>query len=600
MVKKIIFFLLLCVSSFLLICCDNEVDQPAPVYKVIFYNGSDVIKEVEFKKGDKIEYPEVNIPEGYYYAWDKELPTEIDNNYIISLELFEKTKEYKYIISGEVVDTRTVKYSEEVVNYPYGKEDWVDSFTWDEEFLGEEDNVLKYTRTLNKKGKEYTIKLYDGNNLLDIEPKSYVAGSTTTLPIPKKDGYEFIGWFVSDISLYRYYEIGPNSYGNVVLYARFLETVKHERITLPNATAHITKINKIAHSSGNGTFVYQPQLPGGVPQSAGTYNWSSSDETIATISQYSSITGKKAGCCIITGVSQTDSSIVINGIIQVTGDGITSVTEEEANVIELCTVTFLDRDDNVIETQHVVKGGSVIYPIPPVVQNYAFTGWDRVNYNIKADTTIRATYKRGTNNYQGKKFSIIGDSISTYQDYIPAGYACFYPYPTADVNDVNMTWWMMAVNKLGAGLFINNSYSGSCASSGTGASASSNQTRLNKLVVNNERPDVIIIYMGSNDCASKYVTIDDFSSGYKETITKTMILCPDAEIILCTLPISKLYTEENRVAYNEVILEYANKYELKVCDLGSIDISNDLVDSAHPKTSGMKIVANKIVEELLK
>ena len=163
-----------------------------------------------------------------------------------------------------------------------------------------------------------------------------------------------------------------------------------------------------------------------------------------------------------------------------------------------------------------------------------------------------------------------------------------------------MTWWMMMANRLGAGLFINNSYSGSCAASSTGSSASSYRSRIEKLVVGEERPDVVIIYMGSNDCASKYVDENQFSSGYDDTIKLVMELCPESEIVLCTLPKSKLYTEDNRVIYNNIILNYGTKYNLKVCNLGDIDISDNLVDSAHPTTAGMKIVADKMVEELLK
>ena len=124
----------------------------------------------------------------------------------------------------------------------------------------------------------------------------------------------------------------------------------------------------------------------------------------------------------------------------------------------------IDKDGEIIETQKVLSNQSAIAPIPPVYEGLAFNGWNKPITNITEDTTIQATYIEGNNKYTGKKFAFIGDSISTYQDYIPDGYDCFYPYPTADVNDVNFTWWMQVVNKLGAGLFVNNSYSGSCVS----------------------------------------------------------------------------------------------------------------------------------------
>lgn len=195
-----------------------------------------------------------------------------------------------------------------------------------------------------------------------------------------------------------------------------------------------------------------------------------------------------------------------------------------------------------------------------------------------------------------KKISIIGDSISTYEEYVPEGYKTFYPYPTADVSDVNLTWWMKAINKLGGKLFINNSYSGSCVSTG-GSSASQSMERLSKLVVNGETPDVIIIYMGSNDCHVPY-TVNSFKSAYKKMLTNLKQICPNSEIVLCTLPTSNLYTKENQNAYNNVITEFATNY--KLVNLDKVDITNYLVDSAHPNKDGMEKIAEQIVKDILK
>lgn len=656
--KKIIFSLFLLVLSFIFIGCnEKEKEKAEESYKLYFYNGSDLIKEMEYKKGDEVKYPEINIEEGYYVEWSPEIPDEINDDMIFSAVVHVIKKQCLFYDGDTLLSTIILNYNDQIIYPNYEKEQGVLSFSWIEEDGVLEGHVIKKIIRLEKEwkkfsvkftdykgnilneqqveygkdailptldsdynwssdaylnvkkdvvikgrkiGNEYNISYYDGDKLLDLEPKTYKSGIGCVLPAPEKEGYEFIGWFVSSISLYSYTEINGDSFGDITLYARFLETAIHERITLPSATAHFTSIKTFPHSLNPDATVFQPQIPAGYNQSNSAYVWSSSNEEIASISQYGSITGKKAGVCILTGKLATDENVVINGLIRVTGEGVIAVTEDEANVIELCNVKFVDKDDNVIKETKVLKGGSVIYPTPPLVDGMQFTGWDKVNYNIKEDTVIKATYRRGVNNYVGKKFSIIGDSISTFQDYIPKGYACFYPYPTADVYDVNMTWWMLTINRLGAGLFINNSYSGSCAASGTGASASSNTTRLKKLVVGEERPDVIILYMGSNDCGSKYVTEEDFKAGYIETIEKTKELCPEAEIVLCTLPVSNLYTAENRLLYNNDIKVIGATYGLKVLDLASVDLNGNLVDSAHPKFSGMKLVANKIVEELLK
>lgn len=59
-------------------------------------------------------------------------------------------------------------------------------------------------------------------------------------------------------------------------------------------------------------------------------------------------------------------------------------------------------------------------------------------------------------------FSILGDSYSTFEGFIPKEYACYYPYPEMvdDVLSVNDTWWHKLINQQGMRLLVNNSYSG--------------------------------------------------------------------------------------------------------------------------------------------
>jgi len=451
-------------------------------------------------------------------------------------------------------------------------------------------------------GQNYNINYeLDGGTLPENAPTTYIETiGIEELPIPTKENYEFAGWYLSTISMAQYTSIDSTSKGDIKFIARWTPLINENEIVLPEAPYHFTKIKKVEHSSGNGTYVYQPDFQGvGVSStSVLQYDWHSSNESVATISIYSSITARSAGFAIITAVSKTDSNIIINCIIQVSSDGITCVTEAEANNHIVHTVTFVDKDDNIIAIKHVVDGNYVHLPTPPVYEGLRFIGWSHDNYNIKYDLTIKAQYDEGINPYVGKKIAILGDSISTYQGYVPAGYPTFYPYPTGDVNDVNQTWWMQMVNTVGAKLFVNNSYSGSTVAT-SNVSATQHDTRLATLLIGQEHPDVIIIYMGSNDCGSPYVTFEQFKAAYKVMIDKIKILTPSAEIILATLPSSSLYTDSDRAQYNEAINEYATLYDLKIIDLASIDLKPDLLDSAHPAKSGMLKIANKAIETLI-
>ena len=110
----------------------------------------------------------------------------------------------------------------------------------------------------------------------------------------------------------------------------------------------------------------------------------------------------------------------------------------------------------------------------------------------------------------GLRFSIFGDSISTYAGYIQ-GYTTYYPYGT--LNDVNMTYWMKLIAKFdGAALEKNISYSGSCVSyaeetfecvgSRKSYALKSRKTRcfLTRYAESGiGDPDVLILYGGTND-----------------------------------------------------------------------------------------------------
>ena len=128
----------------------------------------------------------------------------------------------------------------------------------------------------------------------------------------------------------------------------------------------------------------------------------------------------------------------------------------------------------------------------------------------------------GTNAFQGKTISILGDSISTFDGYIPVadGFNLQHlaRYPQADLlTDVNETWWMQVIDALDARLGINDSWRGATCSGAhpvttgtTGANAAmGNLTRIQNLG-SNGTPDVILFYGGTNDLAhvSKVGTFD--------------------------------------------------------------------------------------------
>ena len=77
------------------------------------------------------------------------------------------------------------------------------------------------------------------------------------------------------------------------------------------------------------------------------------------------------------------------------------------------TVTFLNDDGSVIGTQKVGYGGSATAPLAPYKKGYSFQGWSGSLSNIKADTTVTATYT--ANEYKVQFIDYNGDVIGSTQ-----------------------------------------------------------------------------------------------------------------------------------------------------------------------------------------
>ena len=248
--------------------------------------------------------------------------------------------------------------------------------------------------------------------------------------------------------------------------------------------------------------------------------------------------------------------------------------------------------------------------------------------------------------YKGKKISILGDSISTFGDPDSRnlnGTYCYSYYPTETCRysasgnvteggvtytsiafDVNDTYWMQVIKKLGATLGINESWRGTRVA-GTASSAFNNQTRINHLGENGT-PNLILVFGGTND-AGNAVTLGTFDGGvysdydtaakiaalpvttfadaYKAMLIRLMYTYPTSEIV-CLLPTftTSYYTIAALDDYVEVIKEACDFFGIKWIDVrvSGITIFNKgtyLVDGIHPNTAGMTLLANKIYKHLI-
>ena len=570
-------------------CGEKETsNEDTKVYKnCIWYIDDEIYYQEKMLLSDKVvhpELPEYVNPSSAKWVGGSFSDGIIDGVHQYSYRLSYKVKEFGVVFydqDGNVLKAEVVKYGKDATAPNYSSNYNV---TWDKDFTNVKSD-LTITGTIIKTAS--IIKYYDGNNLLKEE--TYVLGSGYELYEPNKEGYYFVGWFLDDTSLYRIDELPIDEDSDLELYARY-NRLDFSDITLPSATEEFVEIKK------NGMY-FQPVLPTGALPGVSNYTWSTSDSSVAEVSGYSSLRGGRQGICVLTATLISDPKITYNCLIEFTGTGFKKVTLDELKSRNIYTVTFKGKNGEVLDEQRVVEGYTAIHPNVPSYEGYAFNGWDKEAFNITCDTTITATYIEGKNRFEGKKISIIGDSISTFKPYVSPQDSIFYPYFAADVWDVNHTWWKIMANKLGASIFSNNSISGSCVYGGSTATQS--QGRIAFTIYNDEMPDYVFIYMGSNDASANF-SKEQFDGAYRKMIDNIKSIAPETEIILITLAESNLYTNETRTLYNQIIKEAAIEYELEVVDLSDVSLKDSLIDKAHPHYAGMKKMADAILSKLVK
>lgn len=227
----------------------------------------------------------------------------------------------------------------------------------------------------------------------------------------------------------------------------------------------------------------------------------------------------------------------------------------------------------------------------------------------------------------GKKLSIMGDSLSTFDGWILPEYAVFYPI-NGEVFSVEETWWMSLISDTGMELCGNDSSSGStCVGDSTAVDNPKygcSGYRIQGLTGDHgEYPDIILIYMGTNDLlthvplgsndGSKIVEegeITDFSDAYCLILDKVASTYPTAQIFCCGLTQIGMHVEEkpvlfeNRLGltaaeYNQCIeriaetkgYPYINLYE---CGITPENMSEFVTDGVHFNPEGMKLIKESI------
>ncbi len=228
------------------------------------------------------------------------------------------------------------------------------------------------------------------------------------------------------------------------------------------------------------------------------------------------------------------------------------------------------------------------------------------------------------NRFSGKYISIVGDSISTFEGYLPNGYPTFYSHRGSLITGINSshdTWWGQVIKRLGAKLLINNSWSGSYVCKAEDIQIESygcSDSRTTSLGTNDLSPDHIIIYMGTNDRGAGFPLtgknksdLSIIENAYYTMLEKIKKSYPSAEIWCCTFPITTCTRDPYfefpitqmgvpMEKYGELIKSVANSHSCHIIDLWDDNELCDTIDGLHPNFNGMNMIANKVIYTMMK
>ena len=208
-------------------------------------------------------------------------------------------------------------------------------------------------------------------------------------------------------------------------------------------------------------------------------------------------------------------------------------------------------------------------------------------------------------NAQNKlRVSILGDSYSTFENYIPQGNEPWYfqklDTNRTDVCNVRHTWWWQMLTNGGFLLEKNDSYSGATISytgyNDEDYSPRSFITRLPRL----GSPDIIIIFGGTNDSWADAKVgnyqYENFTRGdmffYRPALAR---LLDEAQGRYPNVKIYFVINSELRQDIVESTQTICKHYGIKYIQLKNID-----KHWGHPTISGMKSIANQILDFIKK
>lgn len=209
-----------------------------------------------------------------------------------------------------------------------------------------------------------------------------------------------------------------------------------------------------------------------------------------------------------------------------------------------------------------------------------------------------------------KNTFILGDSYSTFANYIPEGYAVYYSEtgrPETDVRKVSETWWYPLAEEADLNIVLNNSWSGSplCYTGYGNADCSHTSSfiyRLQKLIDEGffEQNDIqtVFVFGATNDhwagTPVGEIKFDHFEKS--ELYSVAPAICYLLKKLRSTLPQADIYCLINtdlNPGITEAFLKASDKYNITPITFDHID-----KNGGHPTIKGMQDIKNRVLSVL--
>ena len=209
-----------------------------------------------------------------------------------------------------------------------------------------------------------------------------------------------------------------------------------------------------------------------------------------------------------------------------------------------------------------------------------------------------------------EKLMIFGDSYSTYEGHIPAGYAHYYSGhkdTPPDLDSVEKTWWKLLVNENNYDLVMNNSWSGStiCYTGYNNFDASTSNSfiyRFETLLANGffkeNHIDKLLVFGATNDnwCGAPEGEIKFGDITHEERYSALPGISHFMQRLTEELTDTKIYfivNTELKATITNGIIEICEHYGVPTIKLENIDKIN-----GHPTELGMIQIKDQVAAKM--